>query len=113
MGEIEATQDPSQVQVGRPARVTVVEDDGKTFHARIQGGGAARVASSELVAVKPGDTVLINETGWQTMRTTLGLVISAMSSMCVTSCDPGCDPAATWSVSAGRGGYPRLGGLAR
>src|SRR4051794_11968595 len=64
MSDTEPGHNPSQVIVGRPARVTVVEDDGRTFHARLQGGGSARISSSELVVVRPGDAVIVSDVGW-------------------------------------------------
>lgn len=64
MRDTEPGHNPSQVVVGRTARVTVVEDDGRTFHARLQGGGSARISSSELVVVRPGDAVIVSDVGW-------------------------------------------------
>lgn len=58
---------PSLINVGRVARVVAVEDDGRTFHARIQGGGVARVSSTAFVSVEPGDTVLIGDASWHSV----------------------------------------------
>lgn len=56
---------PSAIALGRVGRVVAVEDDGHTFHARMQSGGAARVSATQYLAVDPGDTVLIGESSWQ------------------------------------------------
>lgn len=60
-------ENPSVINVGRAARVVAVEDDGRTFHARVQGGGIARVSSTVPVSVELGDTVLIGDTGWHSI----------------------------------------------
>lgn len=61
----DATENPSEIAIGRVGRVVAIEDDHRTFHARIQGGGAARVSSTVPVLVEAGDTVLISESGWR------------------------------------------------
>lgn len=60
-------ENPSSITVGRVARVVVVEGDERTFHARVQGGGVARVSSTAFVPLDPGDTVLISDQSWQTV----------------------------------------------
>lgn len=67
MGHQPPEFNPSDVLVGRPARVTVVEPDGRTFHAQLHGGGAARVSSELYVTVQPGDTVIVSEHGWHSV----------------------------------------------
>lgn len=58
---------PSEIVVGRTGRVVLVEDDGQTFHVRLNGGGIARVSSSALVRLTAGDTVVISENGWHSV----------------------------------------------
>ena len=65
MSEANQAQNPSEIVLGRAARVTVIEEDGRTFHARLQGGGSARVSSSAFVSLEPGDSILLSETQWQ------------------------------------------------
>lgn len=67
MGQQAPDFNQSEVLVGRPARVTVVEPDGRTFHAQLHGGGAARVSSELCVSVQPGDTLLVSELGWHSV----------------------------------------------
>lgn len=59
-----ASHNPSEILVGRPGRVVVLENDGRTFHVQLQGGGSARVTSSAPVLIEPGDAVLVSDIGW-------------------------------------------------
>lgn len=67
MGQQPPEFNPSDVLVGRPALVIVVEPDGRTFHAQLHGGGAARVSSELYVPVQPGETVIVGERGWHSV----------------------------------------------
>ena len=51
----------------REEPVTVVEDDGRTFHVQLQGGGVARVSATQPAPLSPGDSVLVSATGWHTI----------------------------------------------
>ncbi|KQY23273.1 hypothetical protein ASD16_12010 [Cellulomonas sp. Root485] len=53
--------------IGTPGTVSFVESDGRTFHVQLQGGGAARVGSGELVSLSRGDSVLVSQTGWHAL----------------------------------------------
>jgi transitional endoplasmic reticulum ATPase len=63
----EVVGNPSEVILGRVARVVAIEADGRTFHARLQGGGAVRVSSTAFVTVGVGDNVLVGDAGWQSI----------------------------------------------
>lgn len=63
----EVVGNPSEVILGRVARVVAIDDDGRTFHARLQGGGAVRVSSTAFVTVDVGDSVLVGDAGWQSI----------------------------------------------
>lgn len=58
---------PSEIMVGNPGYVVAVDSDCKTFHVQLQSGAVARVRSTHPVQVEPGDSVVIGQSGWETV----------------------------------------------